>query len=132
MANIWESDTYNITKIEVKTKQAEVDGNGTVQYTESSPVWTGNSIDGNPIETLEAEYIVTIQRLPASSYPLTTDVFIDRFEYYSNILTYSSSDSTFVADILPIINTSLAAYDAEYDGSTPETLDKTGFSIKTL
>lgn len=127
MANVWEGDTYNITKIEVSTLPGKAAADGTS--------WTAGSEfddDSDEISNLEITFLVTVQRLPQSTYPLVTEVLVDRNPHLSSSLPFGISNADLLANIIPIVNTSIAAYDASYDGSSPVSTDKSGFSLKII
>ena len=121
MANIWEGTDYNITKIEVKTEYANLDASNNFV-----------SLDWPTNTEVDEIYHVTIQRIPISTYPDTTSVFINRLEYFSNLLPYPLTSQTLIDGILPIINTTIVAYDASFDGSSDFTVNTTGFTLKTI
>lgn len=121
MTNVWEGTDYNIVSIEANSSVFELHANNDIAYEGS-----------DNIHTLDVAYYVTIQRLPTNSYPETTDIYIDRMNYYSNVLTFSVSDDTLVSSLLPLINTQLSLNDAEFDSSPSSTPDKAGFTLKNI
>lgn len=77
------------------------------------------------------DYWVTLRRLPESSYSMNTEIHIEAKEYSANLLPNGLSNENFIANVLPIVNTHLASFDAEFsedsiytpintDGYTPK------------
>lgn len=140
MADVYTCDDYVIKKIEVETLtftkgSADTNNEDAYVYTDRSAsvsdTYHGIALADMPA-TLDFEYAyyVTVQRLPLDSYPDTTDIHIDRTTYMANLLPISDSSENFVNNVSLIVNTTLAAFDASFDGSSDSSVDKTGYTVK--
>jgi len=96
MSNLYESDVYNIESITRSNTEIIFDeeANANINFN-----W----------------YNVILQRLPLSSYPLTTEITFSSKEVSPDL-----EKSEWVAQALPVINAYLATFDAEFIGELPE------------
>lgn len=101
MANIYESDAYNIESITRSNTEIIFDeeANANINFN---------------------YYSAVLQRLPLSSYPLTTEI-----TFTSREVSPDLEKSEWIAQALPVINADLAAFDAEFTGELPEAANVT-------
>lgn len=99
MANVYESDSYNIVEV-FKTP--------IVDYASITDL----SDDYLTGARLHNGYLVKIQRLPEASYTSLTEVFIP----YTSVSADLSKDA-FISAAVPIINTTLSSYDNSFNGT---------------
>ncbi len=145
MADVYTCDNYVIKKIEAETMNFAKAGSGSMAgnesddyaYTSSSARLRDRWLVGSAVLSskpasfdFEYAYYVTVQRLPESTYPNTTDVHILRGDYLANLIPLSLSEENFINNVSVIVNTALAASDAAFDGSAAASVDKTGYTVK--
>jgi hypothetical protein len=126
MTNLWESDDYNIVSIKVKTESLIIGDDGLVSTDPNLNPTPDNS------QEVEANFIVYIQRLPTSAYPQTTEISFTRNQYVATSLPLGISNSDLLANILPIVNSSIVVMDSNFDGSDYVARDASGFSDKNF
>lgn len=90
MANIYESDEYQITLVR---RYDDLDG--------YNDWWSSNST-----ATFQ-QWVITVQRLPLDSYPQTSELFLG-----FNVIDPTVNVTTFIDQVLPEINTWIQAMDA--------------------
>ena len=107
MANVWVGDNYYIKSI----------------YSQDSSRFE-STVNAN---ITAQSYLVNVQRLPESSFPIVTEV---AFDTSRDSITLDLSDDALVAALLPKINTALDADDASDKSEThsPTALDN--YSVK--
>lgn len=132
--SLWACDTYTIEKLETKTETwtkivGNADYEGWLHDVENgagiSPAEHGQDPTPNTFD-LEMTYYVTVQRLPTSSYPETTDVLVRRLDNFDK-LPVGIGSADLLSNLSSFVNTAISAYDAEFNGSAIETPDKTDF-----
>ena len=102
MANVWVGDNYYIKSIYFK---------------DSTP-----SYENTAKNIASEQYLVTLQRLPESSYDYVTEVILDTT---NDNISLALSNDDLVAAILPKINTALSTDDSsdKTDAYAPTSLD---------
>lgn len=78
----------------------------------------------------EYQHWVILKRLPSESYVMNTEIHIDTANS-ANFLPEGLTDDQLVSNVLPIVNTYLAAFDAEFSTSNVYTSpDFTNFELR--
>jgi hypothetical protein len=108
MANVWVGDNYYISEIYECIK---------------------TSTDEDPNFDVLEHYVVRLQRLPEDSYPHETIVQIDIYgTANADKFPTGLSQSDFLANVLPLVNTEIASYDTSFNGTDAEAFSSTGLS----
>lgn len=135
--SLWSCDDYTIEKVESlsETFQKVV---GSEQYagwmsdSESgygvSPAEHGQDPVPNTFD-IETTYYVTVQRIPTSTYPNTTDVLVSRHGNFDKF-PMGIGNADLLSNLSSFVNTAITSFDAEFDGTAVETPDKTGYTVK--
>tara|TARA_A100001015_G_C14411346_1_gene489283 strand:- start:136 stop:462 length:327 start_codon:yes stop_codon:yes gene_type:complete len=104
MPNLYEGSNYNIVNVYISDSQILVDEND-------------NNVNGS-------YYTVTIQRLPTTSYPETTEIDFTTLNVSSEL-----SSEQWIAQALPIINSELVRYDASFDGTPANAISFSNLTV---
>lgn len=110
MANVYESDSYNIVEV-LKTP--------VVDYASIADLSDDYLTGAKPHNI----YLVKIQRLPEASYPSITEIIIP----YASVSVDLSKDA-FISAAVPIINATLSSYDNSFNGTDYSPTTTTDFT----